>query len=434
MLSAEIIPTHTVATWLISTIDGVLNKIGLGHDRLTEEIIYIILISLISVGIGIGIKKLVLYITRKAVKLRHSELGQQLIDRKVLTRSSHIIPPLVFMGLIPFAFNSDSSTLVWIMKFVGIYALIAFGIGVNAVLGFIFDRINARENRKNLPIKGILNVAIGIVWIIIIIVAISIIVDKSPGALLAGLGAFAAALMLIFKDSILGFVAGIQMSDNDMLHVGDWIVVPGTPANGIVMDVSLSTVKVQNWDMTYVTVPPYTLVSTSFQNYRGMVEAGARRIDTTMLIDIPTIKTLQPDEVDSIVSKYPVLSPFVDSLKAKNTAVRNDSGARAANGSVDTNLGLFRAYVGLYLAAHPLIAQDQRILVRLQQSNPSGIPLDIWCFTATTQFDEYEGIQSEILEHLNAIIGDFAGLGIYSSSSVTVSEDTPEPASASKKT
>lgn len=435
MLSLTIIPTHAVATWLLSTIDGMLNHIGLGQDKLTEEIIYIILISAISVAIGIGVKKMVLFLVQKAVALKHTELGTKLLQDRVLTKCSHIITPIVFMAMIPFAFNSESSTLDWILKIVGIYTLVAFAIGVSAIFRFIFDRYNEHENRRNLPLKGILNVAIGIVWIVILIIAVSILVGKSPGALLAGLGAFAAALMLIFKDSILGFVAGIQMSDNDMLHVGDWIVIPGTPANGIVQDVSLSTVKVQNFDLTTVMVPPYTLVSTSFQNYHSMYQAGARRIENSLIIDIPTVCPTTDEMLDTIGAKYPNMAAFIDNLRKNKQLSVTNPGPRAMNGTIETNLGLFRAYIGLYLNDHPKVAKDQRIMVRLMQATNSGVPLQIWCFASSTNWDEYEGIQSEIMEHLAAVINDFGGLAIYSSSSLTIEQgstmkDSPDPAAA----
>ncbi len=422
MILLSVIPTHAVASWLLSTIDGLLNHLGLGKDKLTEEIIYIIIISAISIGIGIGIKKLVLFLVQKAVALKHTELGTQLLKDRVLTKCAHIITPLVFMAMIPFAFSSESGTPDWILKFVGIYTLIVFAIGVSAIFRFIFDRYNERENRRNLPLKGILNVSIGIVWIIILIIAVSILVGKSPGALLAGLGAFAAALMLIFKDSILGFVAGIQMSDNDMLHVGDWIVIPGTPANGIVLDVSLSTVKVQNFDLTTVMVPPYTLVSTSFQNYHSMYQVGARRIENSLIIDIPSVCPATDEMLDTISKKYPIMSHYIANLRKNNELAVSNPGQRAMNGTIETNLGIFRAYIGLYLNQHPKIAKDQRIMVRLQQATNSGVPLQIWCFTATTDWDEYEGIQSEVMEHLAAVINDFGGLAIYSSSSLTIEQ------------
>lgn len=416
----SLIPSHKIASFLLDFIDGMLDKIGLGQDKLTEEIIYVVLISLLSVGIGMLVKKAILAIAHKVVALKNTDTGHELLKEHTLTKCSHIIPPLVFMALIPFAFTSDSSTLTWIMKIVGIYALIAFGIGVCAIFSFIFNRINKRDNSKNLPLRGILNVAKGIVWILVLIIAASILIDKSPGALLAGLGAFAAALMLIFKDTILGFVAGIQMSDNDMLHVGDWIVVPSTPANGTVIDVSLSTVKVQNFDNTVVMVPPYTLVSTSFQNYRPMSASGARRIMNNLTIDITTIQGTTEDLIESVEAKFPELKDFIEGQKAKKEFATHNGGLTPMNGSIETNLGLFRAYVCYYLLHSPLIAQDQQILVRLREATDSGIPLQIYCFTATSNWGEYEAIQSALMEHLAAVIGYFGGLAIYSSSSLTV--------------
>lgn len=427
MILLNLIPTHTVASWLLKTIDGFLNHIGLANHQIVEEVIYVVLISLFSLGIGIGVKKLILLITNKVMIIKQSPMAIELHNRRVFIKCSHIIPPLVFMALIPFAFNETSSVLHWIYKIVGIYTLIAFAMGTCAILEFIFDRYNLKENRRNLPLRGVLNIAIGIVWIVILILCICILINKSPGAILAGLGAFAAALMLVFKDSILGFVAGIQMSDNDMLHVGDWIVVPGTPANGTVMDVSLSTVKVQNWDLTTVMVPPYTLVSTSFQNYKSMYDANARRIENSFIIDINSVKTLTDADVDAIVAKYPILSDFVASLRKAGQVARNVGDQRANNGTIETNLGLFRAYVGIYLTNNPNISADQRVMVRIMQGSNAGIPLQIWCFTASTNWDEYEGVQSQIMEHLSAVIGDFAGLTVYASNDIEVGSAPSHP-------
>lgn len=420
MLLTSVIPTHTVADWLLKTIDGALNHMGLSHYEHIEEIIYILILSLISIGIGILLKKLILLITKKIIAVKKNDIATELHNHKVFLRCSHIIPPLVFMALIPFAFNSGSVQLHWIMKCVGIYTLIAFAIGVTSVIEFIFDRYNEKENRKNLPLKGVRNIAIGVLWIIIVILSVAVLLDKSPAALLAGLGAFAAALMLIFKDSILGFVAGIQMSDNDMIRVGDWIVVPGTPANGIVQDVSLSTVKILNWDLTTVMVPPYTLVSSSVQNYRSMYAMNVRRIENSFIIDNRTVKPLTEDNVNAIVAKYPDLKPFVDSLHAGNVTSVSNQGMRALNGTIETNLGLFRAYAAVYLGANPQIAKDHRVMVRVMQGTNAGTPLQIWCFTATTNWDQYEGIQSTVMEHLTAAISDFDGLAIYSGTSVDI--------------
>lgn len=424
MMLLKIIPTHQLANWLINTIDGLLNHLGLENHQIAEEVIYIFVISLLSVLIGICLKIFILFITNKIVAHRQTPMVMELKNRQVFLKCSHIIPPLVFMALIPFAFNADSHVLHWIYKIVGIYALCAFAVGLNSILKFIFDRYNLRDNHKNLPVKGVLNIAIGIVWIIISILSVCILLDKSPGTLLAGLGVFATALMLIFKDSILGFVAGVQMSDNDMVRVGDWIVVPNTPANGIVTDVSLSTVKILNWDYTTALVPPYTLVSGGFQNYRSMYDTGARRIENQFIIEAKSVKPLSDTALQEIVTKYPELQSFVDNLKQKNVTYLNTGDQRSVKGTIETNLGIFRAYVCQYLSTNPDISADQRVMVRIMQNTNAGIPLQIWCFTATTDWDEYEAIQSRVMEHLSAVAADFEGLEIYSANSINLSSQT----------
>lgn len=419
MLLLSIIPTHKIASWLLTHIDRLLDHLGLSNDQAAEEVLYFIIILLFSILVAVGVKRLVLAALRKAVKIRNTSFTRQLLRERTLAKCCHILPPLIFMGLIPFAFNSDSFILSLLMKFTGVYALVAFAIGINAVLTLIFNRYNEHENTRNLPIKGILNIAIGIVWIIIVILSISVLIDKSPTTLLAGLGAFAAALMLIFKDSILGFVAGIQMSQNDMLRVGDWIVVPSTIANGTVVDVSLSVVKIQNWDNTIVMVPPYTLVSTSFQNWRGMQESGMRRIARSYLIDVTSVRIADADFVSGVVKTLPELKTFVDKQQAAGNMVCADGGARPVNGSTETNLGLFRAYCCMYLSRNADIAKDGRILVRLMNPEVSGIPLQIWCWTATTDWNAYEAIQSALFEHLAAMMNVF-GLEIYAAGNETI--------------
>ena len=413
-------PTHTIAAWVLNTIDDLLNHIGLSGHTFIKATIYIIIISAVSIGIGILLKKIILLITRKILAVKKSEIAAELHEHNVFIRCSHIIPPLVFMAMAPFAFPARSGELHWILKIVGIYALIAFASGLNSIIEFAFDRYNDKENRKNLPLRGIRNIAVGIVWIIISILSVCILIDKSPATILAGLGAFAAALLLIFKDSILGFVAGIQMSDNDMLRVGDWIIVPGTPANGTVMDVSLSTVKIQNWDLTTVLVPPYTLVSTSFQNYRSMYEAGARLIENQVIIDPKSIRQADDEMIETIVAKYPLLSEFVKSLRQKGVTMENDPGTVADNGTIETNLGLYRAYVGAYLMSLPQVSKDQYLLVRIMQGSNAGIPLQIWCYSASTDWNKFQALQSRIMEHVNAVVSDFGGLAIFSQNDLSV--------------
>ena len=413
---------HSVAEWLLSLIDRLLNAIGLETHEKTEEAICLFIIIAGAFLIGWMLQKIIYFVLRHAVKLRPSAIGQELLKGKTLARCCYIIPPLVVLALAPFALEESHSTYTVVVRIAGIYALFALAAGLGAVFTFIFNYYNTYENKRKLPLKGLVNVAIGVVWIIIVILSVSVALDKSPGLLLTGLGAFAAALMLVFKDSILGFVAGIQLSENDMIHVGDWIVVPDTIANGVVLDMTLTTVKVQNWDNTIVTLPPYSLVQSSFQNWRGMSESGCRRIVKNLTIDITSVKSITTDEADALAARYPLLKEFVDNLRKNNGLEQNSPGLTPINGTIETNLGLFRAYCCLYIYNNPFINNVQQILVRILDPTNGGLPLQVYCFTATTDWNKYEGIQSAIIEHISTVCGDF-GLDIYSSSTLTVSED-----------
>jgi len=420
----KIIPSHLIGAWLLGTIRRVLDFFGLERSKALEEWIYILIIIAASLAVGWCVKQLVIAAMRKALSMRRSSVGEEILRRKVIGRCAHFIPPLVFLAFIPIAFNDGSRLLAIIRRIAEAYTVVAVGIGLAAVGRFIFYTYDRRENNRNLPIKGILNISLGAIWIVIAIIAVSILIDKSPAYLLTGLGAFAAALMLIFKDSILGFVAGIQMSQNDMLHVGDWIVVPGTPANGTVLDVTLSAVKIQNFDNTIVTVPPYTLVSTSFQNYRGMSEAGARRFTRTIVIDTPSVARLDGPSLAKALAAHPEIRPFVDRLRAGQSKIAADTGLRPLNGTVETNLGLFRAYCTWYLLNSPLVNSSMQILVRILEPTVNGIPLDIYAFAVTTDWNSYEAIQSAVMEHFAVSAPDF-GLAIYTSGSMTVEQKTP---------
>lgn len=415
----QLIPSHAIGNWTLGWIHRALEWLGISRSQNLEEWIYIIVISALSLAIGWILKWLIIAVLRKLVDMRDSVLGRELLERRTISKCAHVVPPLVFLGLIPIAFNRGNHLLDIFERIVGAYAVVALGIGIAAVMEFIYFHYNEHDNSRNLPLKGFLNVGRGLCWIIISIIAVSIIVDKSPAVLLTGLGAFAAALMLIFKDSILGFVAGIQMSQNDMLHVGDWIVVPGTPANGIVLDVSLSAVKIQNFDNTIVTVPPYTLVSTSFQNYRGMKMSGARRFNPSLTISMDSIRRCTPEMIDRALGAHPEIKPFVDGLRKAGQDVAADPGIRPVNGSLETNLGLFRAYAAQYLLTSPLMNHDMQVLVQLLDPNENGIPVNFYGFARTTDWNEFEAIRSTVLEHMTVAAADF-GLEIYYGGSMDI--------------
>ena len=416
----NLIPTHTLATWLMQAVDTLLVGLGIQKSSTVEEIIYTVIILGVALLIGWAIRKLVVLIVNQWMGHYKSEFINDMVHFKVVSRSSHIIPPLVFLGLVPVAFETDPKTLHHIEALVIIYFLAVLGWSICSLFEIIWMAYNRHDNTKNLPLKGILNVAKGLVWIVIVIVIISIILDKSPLALLTGLGAFAAALMLIFKDSILGFVAGIQLSTNDMLHVGDWIVVPKTIANGIVTDVSLTAVKIRNWDNTTVTMPPYTLVQQGFQNWAYMSRRGRRQIERSVLIDVTTVAPASPELLE-YCKTLPYMGDYIaemQKLEAEGKATVTVGENIPVNGSLATNLGLFRAYVGLYVNHHPYVAQGEGpgtlCMVRLLEQTPQGIPLQLFCYLNTVQWVQYEGISNDIFEHIIAAAPAF-GLSAFSS-------------------
>lgn len=434
MLLASIIPSHTVADWLLKNIDRFLDFIGLGRFQTLEEVIYLAIIIFASFAIGWIVRKAILWCLQKILKVHDTVFTRELLRQHTLTTCSHVITPIVFLALVPFAFESSAAIHRFIVRAAMIYLSVMIGVALTAVMKFTFDRLNAKENTKGLPLQGILNICIGILWGVLVIVCVSILVNKSPAALLGGLTAFAAVLMLVFKDTILGFVAGIQMSQNDMVRVGDWIVVPSTLANGTVEDVSLSTVKVRNFDNTIVTVPPYTLVSQSFQNWRGMSESGVRRISENVYINPDSIEVPSAERITALCEKYPSIKDFVDRMQKEDQPISWQKGVSPINGSLETNLGLYRAYLTSYLVASPLIDPTKDLMVNIATPTAEGIPVKVYCFSVTTQWQAYVAVLSGIMEHALMAAADF-NLEVLSADhlSITQSERSPQIQQAPQK-
>ena len=426
MLSLSLVPSHQIALWLLRGINDVLSPLGLKDNTVAQEIVYVAVILLIALLAGSLLRRLILFMTRKLPVFHTHSWGRTMLEMHTLQSCSHVISPIVFLAFIPFAFDfgPDSKLLTWLYRLCIVYLLVTIAIALNAVLQLWWSLFVNSRNTRNIPLKGILNVCRGIVWIIIAIIAASVLLDKSPTALLAGLGAFSAALLLIFRDSILGFVAGLQLSNNDMVRVGDWIVVPGTDANGSVMDVTLTAVKVRNWDNTIAMLPPHTLVSTSFVNYRGMFDLGARRFVRPIYVDPCSVVATTPEFLRSLAQKYPLMKAQVETALSGNGESLD---AAPLQSGMATNLGAFRAYAFAYLKAHPKVAQDQTILVRLMEEVEFGIPVQIYCFTNTTQWIPYEQIHNQIMEHFFVAASDF-GLSLCNYSNYINSVTITNPA------
>lgn len=250
------------------------------------------------------------------------------------------------------------------------------------------------------------------------IIIIAALIDRSPLILLSGLGAMSAVLLLVFKDTLLSFTAGLQLASNDMLRIGDWIEMPQLGADGDVIDIALHTVKVQNWDKTITTIPTWRLMSESFRNWRGMSESGGRRIKRTLRLDSSAVRFLDSADVERlrhIALIRPYLEHKLQEVQATNTALQASLGELArdpANQRRLTNLGTFRAYVQAYLKQHPGIHQGMTLMVRAMEPSPEGVPLELYCFTATTAWVQYEATQSDIFDHLLAILPEF-GLRLF---------------------
>ncbi len=276
----------------------------------------------------------------------------------------------------------------------------------------LYERLPRSKNR---PIKGFIQVVKIAVACGAAIIMISVLIDESPLLLLSGLGAMAAVLLLVFKDTILSLVASVQLTSQDMLRRGDWITMPGMNADGDVIDISLHTVKVQNFDKTIVTIPTHRLVSDSFQNWRGMNKAGGRRIKRALHLDQNAVRFLTAAESDEL-RRFRLLKPY---LADKDTELVEwnqrelDGDANPVNARRLTNIGTFRAYVIAYLRAHPELATEKfTLLVRQLSPTPQGLPLEVYCFTKTTKWVEYERIQADLFDHLIAILPEF-GLRLY---------------------
>lgn len=284
---------------------------------------------------------------------------------------------------------------------------VAIGIGAGLDMANALYARSPRAHRRS--IKGYLQVLKIVIYAIATILVIAALIDRSPLLLLSGLGALAAVLMLVFKDTILSLVASVQLNSNDMLRVGDWIEMPQVNADGDVIDIALHTVKVQNWDKTITTIPTWRLISESYRNWRGMQESGGRRIKRSLLIDQTSARFLTDAERERM-RRFLLIDDYLADKSAEMAdwnAKLVEAGRDPVNMRRSTNIGAFRAYVQNYLENHPRIRQDMTLLVRQMQPTESGLPLEIYAFTATTAWAEYEAIQADIFDHLLAILPEF---------------------------
>ncbi len=372
------------------------------------------LVTYVIAGLGIVIFSIAgHYITRKiflqalvfAASRSKNEFDDALIQHRVFGWAAHITPAIISYMLAP----AMPLFQEWIQRFSLSYMSVMAIFALNSFLNATSDYYNTLEISQRRPIKGYMQVAKILVISLGIIFVITNLMDKSPWKFLSGLGAMSAILLLVFKDSILGLVAGIQLSSNKMVKIGDWIEMPKYGADGNIIEVALTTVKVQNWDKTITTIPTYSLVSDSFKNWRGMSESGGRRIKRSIYIDMNTIRFCTVEDID----KYKKLVPLKKYLEKKIPEIDLSNNSIAKEDLIPpnlrrlTNIGTFRAYVESYLRQNPKIHMGMTFLIRQLEPGPHGLPLEIYVFTNDNAWVNYEGIQADIFDHLLAILPEF---------------------------
>ena len=359
-------------------------------------------------------KRGLLAIVRRLVARTSVSWDNTIVEHKVVDRLVHLVPAIiVFTGIAFVPGLPDGVTVVLRNVAVGYMALM-LTMALSSLLGAANDIYAETPMAKERPLKGFIQLVQIAVWIFGGVMIVAAVLNKSPLLLLSGFGAMTAILLLVFRDTILSLVASVQLTAQDMVRVGDWIEMPQFGADGDVIDVQLHTVKVQNWDKTITTIPTHRLITDSFRNWRGMSQAGGRRIKRAIHLDVSSIRFMTPEEIERF-RRFALLDDYID-RKEKELADYNKGLPRQVDDDVNqrrlTNIGTFRAYAFNYLKHHPNIREDMTLLVRQRESGPQGLPLEIYCFTNTTAWGEYENIQSDIFDHLLAIVPEF-GLSVY---------------------
>ena len=373
-----------------------MNKIliGWGIDpkiaNTFDEAIIAILMICIAVGLDYLCQAILVGGMRKYTKHSPHVWNTLLMKRRVFHNLIHTIPGILVYILLPIAFVRGKELLLISQKICAVYIILSLLLAINGVLLMILDVYSEKAKAKNHPMKGFIQVLQVLLFFVGGIIMIAILVNKSPASLFAGLGASAAVLMLVFKDSILGFVAGIQLSANDMVQLGDWVTIPSSNANGIVQEITLNTVKIQNFDNTISTIPPYSLVNNSFQNWRGMVESGGRRVMKNITLDLTTLKFCTPEMLDTFRKEIPLLADY-----------------QPEEGVIPTNSQVYRVYIERYLCSLPVVNQDLDLIISQKEATEYGVPIQVYFFSRNKIWKEYERIQSDIFDHLFAMVPKF---------------------------
>ncbi len=363
----------------------------------------LLIVAIIFIGIGVNwiCQSIFRWLSRHNLRLIRSKWHPFLAKRKIGHNILLLIPGIVVYFLPHIAFESGTKIIRLLHRLDIIYMLIVMIMIGNSMLLAFLDFYSTTDKNRSRPLQGLVQGLQVILYFVGGIIMVAVLIDKSPTVLLTGLGASAAVLMLVFKDSILGFVAGVQLSQNDMIRLGDWIQMPDGSANGNVEEITLNTVKVRNWDNTLTMIPPYTLVTTPFKNWRGMQESGGRRADKNIYINLNTLEICSKDMISDIRKNVPAIDSYIKALPEDSVT----------EGTV-TNIQLYRKYIEIYLSHHPDVNQSLDIIVTQKEATAYGVPIEVYFFTRDKAWAVYERKQSDIFDHLMAIVPEF-GLQLY---------------------
>lgn len=359
-----------------------------GFSQWLWRLFVIAVIFLLAYLVDVIFSRIIIPIVRKITDRTETIWDNHLLNEEILKNTCHLIPPILIYMVMPYALQGIPDVLSLVTKLCWIYITIASIRLICSVISSLYAISNEHEKMRNHSLKGFYQMLKLLVVCVGAVIIISILIDRNPVVILTGLGAGTAILMLVFQDTIKGLVAGIQLMANDMLRPGDWITVPKYGADGDVIEVTLTTVKVRNWDKTIVTVPPYVLVNDSFQNWRGMFDIGGRRVKRSLNIDMNTVRFCTQEEIDAYKAQ-PWMSDF------------------QSTGRQEVNLYIFRHYVEHYLKNHPKVSQELIMTVRQLQPTAQGMPIELYFFSSDTGWLNYEHLQAEVFDHVLAMLHRF---------------------------
>lgn len=421
----------------VASLETLFERMGFAPDiaERVDSWIFVLLLLIISIIITLFLRMVLKLILTRLLRRRINRMLRLLIKQNVFLKLCYVIPPIFILPFLPLAYDDYPKFIAISERICWIYFILSLAFYLNYLLGGLWHIIGEQERGKNIPMHGLIQLIKVVVFSLSFIVVISILIDKSPLNLITGLGAFAAVLMLIFKDTILGLVAGVQLMQNDIIRKGDWITTSDEKVNGIVEDITLNTVKVRNFDNTIVSVPPYSLISSTLQNWRPMKDSGGRRIKITFIIEVESIKGLSIEELN-LWKRIDILAGYILQKEQERGAERSvKSGVNNdIYGTIDTNLGLFRAYMQFYINNHPLTNKSMLSMARLLDPTDNGIPFQLYCFTTITEWKAYEAVRSEMTEYICSasrmfglrIFQNASGFHYLSEAYITIGKNIPQ--------